>query len=224
MKAAFLFSGQLRGFNHCVEDFKRYLFTSFESYDTFFYLPIIDGKKLFEYITPTAALLEKDQVHKEIQDFQHNICKSDKRSEDNNYEGKRHMQHYFLQWYGVKRVFELFDVYKSLNNIQYDVIFRIRPDIKFFKPFQYEPFDGIQTSDKTGSGGYYDRLAYGSYEHIKYYSKLYDYINLGKYNNFEYTGNSESKLKQHILSGNINWQTRDLGFYQSVNIDGTYWN
>jgi hypothetical protein len=224
MRAAFLFSGQLRGFGHCVDDFEKNLFTSFDYYDTFFYLPNVDGKKLFDIVTPTSALLECDQNHREISGFNHNICESHKRSSDNNYKALAHMQHYFLQWYGVKRVFEVFDSYRSLNDIKYDVVFRIRPDIKFFKKFEYEEFDGIQSSDKSGSGGYYDRLAYGSYEHMKYYCQLYDYIYAGKYNNFEYSGNSESKLCQHMVAGNIDWKTRDLGFYQSVNIDGKYWS
>ena len=112
MKAAFLFSGQLRGFNHCIEDFKEHLFSSFDEYDTFFYLPVADGKRLFDIITPTSVLLEKDQFHKEIKNFSNNICRSDKRSQDNKYEPLVHMQHYFLQWYGVKRVFEVFDSYK----------------------------------------------------------------------------------------------------------------
>lgn len=221
MKAAFLFSGQLRGFNHCIENFNKYLFSAFEEYDTFFYLPVADGKRLFDIITPTSVLLEEDQLHKEIKNFANNICRSEKRSQDNNYKPLAHMQHYFLQWYGVKKVFEVFDSYRSLNDIKYDVIFRIRPDIKFFKQFVYEEFSGIQTSDKSGSGGYYDRLAYGSYDHMKYYCSLYDCLYAEKYNNFEFTGNSESKLKQHIIAGNINWKTQDLSFYHSVNIDGT---
>jgi hypothetical protein len=224
MKAAFLFSGQLRGFNYCIEDFQKYLFSTFESHDTFFYLPNKDGKDLFNLITPTASLLEQDQIHKEIPNFNNNICESHRRSTDNNYKSLPHMQHYFLQWYGVKKVFEVFDSYKLLNNTQYDIVFRIRPDIKFYKLFEYTEFNGIQTSDKSGSGGYYDRLAYGSYEHMKYYSKLYDCLHEGKYNKLEYTGNSESKLQQHIVAGNINWKTNNLSFHHSVNIDGSYSN
>jgi hypothetical protein len=224
MKAAFLFSGQLRGFNHCIDDFKQFLFSSFDSYDTFFYLPPSDGERLFRLITPTSAVFERDQEHRDIQGFQHNICRSDQRSAENNYEARKHMQHYFLQWYGVKRVFDIFESYRSLNNEKYDVVFRIRPDIKFYKKFNYCEFDGIQTSDKSGSGGYYDRLALGSYENMKYYCSLYDCLYRGDYNKFEHTGNSESKLQQHINAGKIMWKTLDLHFYQSVNIDGKYWN
>lgn len=222
MKAAFLFSGQLRGFSHCVEDFQQLVFSSFDEVDTFFYIPSSDGKKIFDIMTPTSVLVEKDQTHREIPNFSNNICLSHQRSQQNNYEPLKHLQHYFLQWYGVKRVFELFDSYRSLNDLHYDVVFRVRPDIKFFKKLEFEPFNGIQTSDKSGSGGYYDRIAYGSYEHMQYYCSLYDRLFEGKYNSFEYSGNSESKLKQHIVSGAIDWKTNNLGFYQSVNIDGSY--
>lgn len=221
MKAAILFSGQLRGFNHCIDDFHKYFFSAFTEYDTFFYLPDQDGKRLFDLITPTSVILERDQTHKDIPNFQNNIGVSHTRSIENNYKPLKHMQHYYLQWYGVKRVFELFDSYRSLNNIEYDLVIRIRPDIKFYKQFEYEFFDGIQTSNKPNWGGYYDRLAYGSYNHMKHYCSLYDHVCAGKYNNFKYTGNSESKLREHIESANINWKTQDLGFYHSVNIDGT---
>lgn len=223
MKAAFLFSGQLRGFEHCIEPFKQYLFSAFAEYDTFFYLPTVDGKKLYSLWEPTAALLEIDQVHKDIPNFTQSIGRSDHRCTGNNYPALPHLQHYYLQWYGVKRVFEIFECFKTLNNIQYDVVFRIRPDIKFFEKFNYEFFDGIQTSDKAGHGGYYDRLAYGSFEHMKHYCSLYDHLYQGKYNEPVYSNNSESKLRQHIESKNIAWNPKPLQYYQSVNIDGTCW-
>ena len=222
-RAAFLFSGQLRGFEHCIEPFKSYLFSAFTEYDTFFYLPTVDGKKLYNVWEPTAALLEIDQVHNDISNFQHNICQSEKRSLENNYTPKAHLQHFYLQWYGVKKVFEVFDSFRKVNNLEYDIVFRIRPDIKFFESFIYNPFEGIQTSNKPSSGGIYDRLAYGSYDNMKYYCSFYDSLYKGKYNEFKYSGNSESKLLQHITEGNINWRTQNLNFYHSVNVDGACW-
>lgn len=222
MKAAFLFSGQLRGFPFCVDAFKQYLFSSFEEYDTFFYLPDTDSKTLFDCWSPTAATLENEQIHSDIPGFQHNICRSEKRSETNNYVPRAHMQHYYLQWYGVKRVFELLKAYSKVNNATYDVVFRIRPDILFYDKFDYKYFDGIQLPSFNGSGGLYDRLAFGSYENIKKYCGLYDGIMGGLYNNMAYTGNSESKLRQHIETNNIPVKTIQMSFYHSINKDGTY--
>lgn len=224
MKAAFLFSGQLRGFKHCIESNEKYLFSAFAEYDTFFYIPDTDGKKLFDIYNPTSVLVEKDQTHRELPEFQNNIGYSSDRMVKNGYECKGRMQHYFLQWYGVKRVFDVFDNYKKLNDIEYDVVFRIRTDIKFYNQFAYNPFDGIQISDKFGHGGIHDRLAYGSYENMKYYCSLYDNIYSGKYNEYLFTGNSESKLLQHLNYGNIDFRTQPLGFYQAVDCDGTSWD
>ena len=222
MKAAFLFSGQLRGFPFCVKAFEDYLFSSFESYDTFFYLPEPDGKVLFECLSPTSATFERDQNHQDIPNFQHNICRSEQRSAMNQYAALAHMQHYFLQWYGVKRVFGLFEEYKLVNNINYDVVFRVRPDIIFHEKFVFEPFNGIQLPNLTGHGGVYDRLAFGSVEYMKYYCGLYDGIMSGKYNNLLYTGNSESKLRQHLEANNIPIKQVNMNFTHSVNKDGSY--
>lgn len=221
MKAAFLFSGQLRGFEYCIEHNKEFLFSAFDEYDTFFYIPDTDGKKLFDLFTPTSVLVERDQIHKELPEFKNNIGYSLDRMQKNGYECKGRMQHYYLQWYGVKKVFDIFDSYKKLNDIDYDAIFRIRTDIKFYNKFVYEKFDGIQISDKSGHGGIHDRLAYGSYENMKYYCSLYDCVYGGKYNDCLFSGNSESKLLQHLNSGNVALKTQPLGFYQAVDCDGT---
>lgn len=222
MRAAFLFSGQLRGFPYCVDAFNEFLFSAFEEYDTFFYMPNIDGKNLLNCFNPTSVIFEKDQLHPELPNFQHNIGYSDEKLVANNYPLLGRMQHYYLQWYGVKRVFDLFEQYKNVNDINYDVVFRIRTDILFYKKFNYIPFNGIQIPDMCGHGGIYDRLAFGSFEHMKYYCSLYDKIFSGHYKDMLYAGNSESKLRQHIESQNIPLRSVEMGFYHSINADGSY--
>lgn len=222
LKAAFLFSGQLRGFPFCVSAFNKYLFSVFETYDTFFYLPEADGKKLFDCWTPTAVTFERDQTHPEIVGFENNICRSDQRSVANNYTAKAHMQHYFLQWYGVKRVYNLLEEYSVINNKYYDVVFRVRPDILFYEEFNYVPFNGITVPNFSGSGGLYDRFAVGQQQYIKTYCKLYDDIMSGKHNKMMYTGNSESKLLQHLQFYNIPIGITNISFYHSINSDGSY--
>ena len=81
MKAAFLFSGQLRGFAHCIDSMKEHLFSAFDSYDTFFYTPDTDGKILLDNWEATSAIIEKDQIHPEVPGFENRIGYSDVKSE-----------------------------------------------------------------------------------------------------------------------------------------------
>jgi len=201
MNAAFLFSGQLRGFPLCINGLKNNLFSSFESYDTFFYIPDIDLKLLTDNWLPTSVLAERDQIHPDISNYNNNITYSNSKLQRNGYPLLGRMQHYYLQWYGVKRVFELFDKYRSIQNINYDVIFRIRADIIVTEKFNYTPFNGITIPNHEGYSGLYDRFAFGPYEHMKYYCSKYD--NFNNITHITGLGNSESKLKQHIDLKNI---------------------
>lgn len=199
MRAAFLFSGQLRGFTlDGLDTLKQNLFSVFEEYDTFFYIPPEDLVPLINCYNPTVLLCEPDQYHPDVEGF------GDQIGHSNNIPGYRvlnnALQHYWIQWYGVKRVFELFDSYRKVNNKHYDVVFRMRCDMRFTSKLNYEPFDGIQIPDHHGHGGIYDRMAYGPVEHMRYYCSIYDEIRKGKYKENINLGNSESKLMQHLAA------------------------
>lgn len=195
-RAAFLFSGQLRGFKYCIESMQNNLFSAFDEYDTFFYIPTEDAKELVEVWNPTSMIAEPDQVHPPVEGFGNRIVHS------NNIPGYKvynnALQHYWLQWYGVKRVFQLFDDYRSVTNKHYDVAVRIRCEFRFEEKYVYEPFDGIQIPDYKGHQGIYDRLALGPVEHMRYYCSIYDKIREGNYHHDVNLGNSESKLLQHL--------------------------
>jgi hypothetical protein len=227
MRAAFLFSGQLRGFPVALKNFKNHLFSAFDKYDTFFYIPSEDAKVLLDTASDSGGfnlasfLAEKDQLHPEIPNFQNNITYSLGKIEANGYEAKGRMQHYYLQWYGVHMVYNLFEKYKSVEEKKYDVVFRVRTDLNFKEPFTYEPFDGIQIPNYNAWGGIYDRFAYGSVEDMKYYCSLYENLKTGKYNECKHRGNSESKLRQHLESGNINIKIVNNVKYERINKDGT---
>lgn len=225
MKVAFLFSGQLRGFPIGIHSLVENLFFNFDDYDTFFYIPndANDAKVLFNSWNPTSATVELDQHHEEISGFNNTITYSDGKMQYNGYTLKGRMQHYYLQWYGVKRVFELMESYRQVNNIHYDLVFRIRADFYFRSKFFFSPFEGIQIpthSLRPGSfydnNQLYDRLAFGSYEHMKWYCSLYDHLKDYKDRN----GPSEAKLKEHVDVMNIPIRYVDMD-YVRINMDGT---
>lgn len=219
-RAAFLFSGQLRGFPHCIQSMKECLFDSFEHVDTFFYIPDVDGRMLYDSWTPTSAITERDQHHTEVEGFENSITSSENKIAANGYATHGRMQHYYLQWYGVKRVFELFDSYKKVNNLEYDTVFRIRTDFKFYKRHHWEHFDGIQIPTMAPHGGIYDRLAFGPVKYMRYYCSLYDKINAGHYKQSVSLGNSESKLMQHLTATKIPIKYVPMS-YDRINKNGT---
>jgi hypothetical protein len=221
MKAAFLFSGQLRGFPICIENFKQYLFSAFEEYDTFFYIPIEDAKTLLDSHKPTSFIAEQDQTHPEVENFLNNITYSLDKIQYNSYQAKGRMQHYYLQWYGVQMVYDIFEKYKSIEGKNYDVVFRLRTDLNFKQQFNYEPFDGIQIPNYNGWGGIYDRFAYGPEKYMKHYSSLYTDVKAGLYNEYKYSGNSESKLKQHLERGGMPIKIVENAVYERINKDGS---
>lgn len=220
-RAAFLFSGQLRGFKHGINSLVDNLFSAFDEYDTFFYTPQEDGKELLEFITPSACIIEKDQYHRDIENFDNGIAYSDAKIQSNGYELKGRLQHFYLQWYGVKRVYELFESYNLINGLEYDVVFRLRSDFMFFDKFTYEYFEGLQIPNFADHYGIYDRMAFGSPKYMKYYCSLYDNLYEGKYNIRVSNGNSESKLMQHLHAENIPIKRVDLN-YKRINRDGTF--
>ena len=197
-RAAFLFSGQLRGFKYCIDSMKEHLFSAFDEYDTFFYIPNEDAKQLLELWEPTAMIAEPDQIHSEVDGFGARIVHSNNIPGYKVYNNALH--HYWLQWYGVKKVFGLFDDYRSVTNKHYDVAIRIRCEFKFNSKYVYEPFDGFQIPDFNGHGGVYDRLAIAPVKHMRYYCSIYDKIREGYYHHDVNLGNSESKLLQHLQS------------------------
>lgn len=219
-RAAFLFSGQLRGFPHCIQSMQEYLFSAFDEYDTFFYIPPEDAELLYSKCVPTSATIEHDLYHKEVEGFNNSITYSDRKIAENGYKLHGRMQHYYLQWYGVKRVFELFESYNKIANIDYDAVFRIRCDFKFKQQFSYSPFDGLQIPTNYGHGGIYDRLAFGKQEHMKYYCSLYDKIQEGFYKDSINLGNSESKLLQHLMGCGIPIRFVPMD-YDRINKDGS---
>lgn len=222
MKAAFLFSGQLRGFNHCYPSLQKHLFDKFEEADKFFYCPSDDITRVDELkaLNPRSVVFE-DDFHHVIEhrvDPNNEITYSKGRIEYNGYELKGRMQHYFLQWYGVKRAYEMMESYAKYQGKRYDLVFRVRFDACPKKDLDLTTLklDHINIPDFEHWFGIHDRFACGNMENMKIYCKKYDYFvqnNMGK-------GNSESRLKQHLINHNIPVNKIDF-YYTRLHNDGT---
>lgn len=235
MNCAFLFSGQMRGFTHALPEMHNKLFSQFDGFDTYFYIPDEDLTEVnvssLQKLKPNVLCFEKDSLkNSETKDISHknNITFSKPKIEKNEYILKNRMEHYILQWYGVYRCFQLFQEYVKINNIKYDLVCRLRCD---HIPWENFPIDKInkdtlniplchnKTNIKDYLGGVYDRFAIGPIDTIKIYCEKYLSIlkdNIGH-------GNSELKLLEHLRQNNIDRSkiNRLCYLHDRLNNDGT---
>jgi hypothetical protein len=222
MKAAFLFSGQLRGFNHCLPSLQKHLFDKFEVADKFCYCTIDDLSRVDELaaLEPKSLVFEQDFFHviEHRVDPNNEITYSKGRIAHNGYELKGRMQHYFLQWYGVKRAYEMMETYAKHQGKRYDLVFRVRFDSNPKKDLDLDSLklDHINIPNFEHWFGTHDRFACGNMQNMKIYCQKYDNFvlnNMGR-------GNSESRLKQHLENNKIPVNLIDF-YYTRVHNDGT---
>jgi hypothetical protein len=222
MKAAFLFSGQLRGFNHCYPSLQKHLFDKFEEADKFFYCPVDDASRINELLplNPKSLVFEEDFHHiiENKVDPNNSITYSKGRIAHNGYELKGRMQHYFLQWYGVKRAYEMMESFAINQGKKYDLVFRLRFDACPKKDFDLEQvkFDHINVPDFEHWFGLHDRFACGNMENMKVYCQKYDNFTKNNMGN----GNSESRLLEHLKNNKIPINKMNF-YYTRIHNDGT---
>lgn len=222
MKAAFLFSGQVRGLTHCIEKLEEHLFSKFDISDKFFYLPIEDTELISVVLKtdPTCIVFEQDFYHHlEEKISPHNqISYSHHTLSANNYSLKGRMQHYFLQWYGVKRVYEMMESYCKNRETDYDVVIRIRCDTRPYTPLNLQEInlESINIPRFQHHYGMHDRFAIGNMKNMKIYCSKYDNLineNMGNMN-------SENRLLHHLLNHQMTINLINFE-YDRINKDGS---
>ena len=227
MNCAFLFSGQLRGFDHCIEKIKLSIASQFDESDYFFYLPYEDHSNISKVISlkPKILTIAEDTYDplEEMIKKENDISYSETKIAKNGYSLKGRMQHYLLQWYGVRYVYNMMENYCLLTGKKYDLVCRIRCDHFPITPFLLSSIktDCVNIPIASGSsnddfGGIHDRFAIGDMTNMKTYCDKYSSIkkdNLG-------LGNSESKLLMHLNNHDAKIN-RFSYFYERINNDGT---
>lgn len=227
MNCALLFSGQLRGFNHCIEKIQQTICSKFDEVDYFFYLPSEDSKNIQKVIDtkPKILTLAQDTYDpiEEIIACKNEISYSQHKIAKNGYSLKGRMQHYLLQWYGVYSCYKYFEDYCTMSGKVYNFAARIRCDHFPITSFNIEQLDNhavnipiANGSSNDDFGGIHDRFAIGDMSNMKIYCYKYESI---KKDNLGF-GNSESKLLRHLQNNNCKIN-RFRYFYERLNNDGT---
>lgn len=221
--ATALFNGQLRGFQYAYNNLEKNLFEPLEVKSIIFLLPEDDRPKNVEGILSskynTHIVYEQEFNHDET-GLPHpgGLTYSDYAITGNNYTLRGSLQHYFIQLYNKKRVYE---IYKQLYNPQdSDIVLLLRPDLSPQKQLDINSInnDQINVPNCPQWHGVYDRLCITNAKNAKIYCDLYDNVKtLPPYG----INNAESRLKAWLDKNGIGVNIFELGEVLRINIDGS---
>ena len=175
MKTSLLFSGQLRGFKHVVENINKNIISNLGDVDAYFY---ITGK------VEDTSHLNCNTYIKEFVDEDYDVSRLTMENPN-----KEFQKRFVGQFYALKQCKN----FMKEHNKNYDLVVRIRPDSFFEKELTMDMIDKskINISDFHQWGGINDRFAIGPQKEMEIYCDMVDSI-------FDIGGNAEKKLKHHL--------------------------
>ncbi|MCV3339970.1 hypothetical protein L8W66_03785, partial [Campylobacter lari] len=115
----------------------------------------------------------------------------------------------FKMWYGIHKVFSLMQKYENENNIRYDYIIRIRPDIlvenKITKHSLFNVrFDSIELIRNYVSGLPHDLYAFGTRSVMEHYMNFWEISNdIAMFKQHQEMSAPHSKLHEYLLGFGI---------------------
>jgi hypothetical protein len=111
----------------------------------------------------------------------------------------------YYQLMGLKRVNQLRKSVEETHHIEYELLARIRPDVKFLTPVDLSNIstNKIYIPNSHDYFGYNDRFAIGTPEVMNIYFNRYDFWMSNNDNIVDYTTHAESNLKVYLSKENI---------------------
>ena len=193
MNVAILFSGQLRGFKHVVNNLKLNLISKFSTVDTFFYLSENNYYDIDNFFQPTKIEFFKDLDYN-----------TDGLVDIVNPKG------FMGQWYSL---YQCKNLMLSFNK-KYDLIIRSRPDNNYINELDLKNINvnTINVCNWSNFGGINDRFAIGPTNLMLDYCDFYLDCKL-------FAGNSETKLKEYLDRKSIPLNLIDYYHYR-INENG----
>jgi len=216
-----LVQGQLRGFNYSVKQLKENLFEPLGCKDLIFLLPEDDKErevKTFLEDYNIHLIYEKEIFHDEFNlPSPHSLTYSSHCIAHNKYPLRGNLQHYFIQLYNKKRVFEL---YKQIYGTEENTLLMFRPDLAPHKKLDVNTLklECINVPNCPQWYGVYDRLCIGNYNNVETYSSLYDNVKTLPPCGIN---NAESRLKAWLDKNSICVNIFELGEVLRYNVDGS---
>lgn len=227
MKVALLFSGHLRSFQKCLPFMQENLLNTLEP-DCFMFTwtqmginKFIDVHLTTSNIYPMLGLINSVLKPKAMESQKQQVLNADR------YKAKlidkRSPSGVLTMFYSIFKANEIFKKYCKDNNCEYDVVIRLRPDLKFKSPITKEHLSVINDNNSIyipsfgNYSGINDQFAIGTPEAMDKYSKTF--INFDRLTNqTEFL--PESLLKQNCINERLEINQVDFIKYSILRVNG----
>jgi hypothetical protein len=203
-KVAVCISGQYRSFDECLPSIFDNLILTNTEYELKFFTSFAkeNGKTInvpLEFFNVSTMIkIEEDCILPDL-----SYQKSKYKKEGFNLNDERDPILIFRQLKQFKSVFNLVKEYEKDNNITFDYVVRLRPDLELKTIFKWELNDeSIQVPLEDSFGGYNDRFAVGPRNLMEVYMNRLDYW-MSENSDETFTTHNETNLKNHLDNHNI---------------------
>jgi hypothetical protein len=198
-KVAVCISGQYRSFDKCLPSIFNNLILTNKEYELKFFTSFAkeNGKTInipLEFFNVSSTIkIEEDCV---LPDLSYQKLKYKKEGFILNDEKDPIL--IFRQLKQFQSVFNLIKEYEKDNNMTFDYVVRLRPDLELKTIFKWELSDeSIQVPLEDSFGGYNDRFAVGPRNLIEVYMNRLDYW-MSETDDVNFTTHNEGNLKNYL--------------------------
>jgi hypothetical protein len=197
-------SGQFRSFDKCLPSIFKNLILTNSNYELKFFTsfakeenkPITIPTEFFKI--SSVIKIEEDSV---LPDLSYQKLKYKYQEFQLDSENDTKLIYYQLKQF--QSVFNLVKEYEKDNNMTFDYVMRLRPDLEFKSIFNWNLFEGsIITPSEDHFRGYNDRFAVGPRNLMEMYMNRLGYW-MSENDDINFTTQNEVNLKHHLDNHNI---------------------
>jgi hypothetical protein len=197
-------SGQFRSFDKCLPSIFKNLILTNSNYELKFFTsfakeenkPITIPTEFFKI--SSVIKIEEDSV---LPDLSYQKLKYKYQEFQLDSENDTKLIYYQLKQF--QSVFNLVKEYEKDNNMTFDYVMRLRPDLEFKSIFNWNLFEGsIITPSEDHFRGYNDRFAVGPRNLMEVYMNRLGYW-MSENDDINFTTQNEVNLKHHLDNHNI---------------------
>jgi len=197
-------SGQFRSFDKCLPSIFSNLILTNSKYELKFFTsfakeenkPINIPTEFFKI--SSVIKIEEDSVLPDL-----TYQKSKYKYQDFQLDSENDPKLIYYQLKQFQSVFNMVKEYEKNNNMTFDYVMRLRPDLEFKSIFNWELLeDSIITPSEDHFRGYNDRFAVGPRNLMEVYMNRLDYW-MSENDDINFTTQNEVNLKHHLDNHNI---------------------
>jgi hypothetical protein len=197
-------SGQFRSFDKCLPSIFKNLILTNSNYELKFFTsfakeenkPITIPTEFFKI--SSVIKIEEDSVLPDL-----SYQKSKYKYQDYQLDGENDTKLIYYQLKQFQSVFNMVKGYEKDNNMTFDYVMRLRPDLEFNSIFNWDLFeDSIITPSEDHFRGYNDRFAVGPRNLMEIYMNRLNYW-MSENDDINFTTQNEVNLKHHLDNHNI---------------------